>query len=216
MNAERIAPFATAAMLHLAAGTALWFALVSPAAKHTAPAPQVWVDITPPKRVEPARPVVKQRESAQRAERAETPPQPVRATTPAPVVAPVVTQDASPVSTPAVQAPVAHTVTPNPPAAPPSPTLTPARFDAAYLNNPKPAYPMMSRRLGEQGRVLLRVRVSAAGLPEKIELHTSSGSERLDQTARDTVAQWRFTPAQRGVEAIAAWVTVPLVFKLEQ
>lgn len=35
------------------------------------------------------------------------------------------------------------------------PALEPARFDADYLNNPAPAYPLLSRRQGETGRVLL-------------------------------------------------------------
>ena len=42
--------------------------------------------------------------------------------------------------------------------------VTAARYDAAYLHNPRPAYPPLSRRLGEEGKVLLRVRVSREGL----------------------------------------------------
>lgn len=92
---------------------------------------------------------------------------------------------------------------------------TEARFDAAYLNNPTPIYPMASRRLREEGRVMLRVRVSAAGLPAQIELRTSSGSGRLDRAAQDAVARWRFVPARRGGQAIEAWVLVPIEFKLQ-
>lgn len=101
------------------------------------------------------------------------------------------------------------------PAAPAAPApVTAPRFDAAYLNNPKPAYPFAARRLGEEGTVLLHVRVSADGLPVKIEVRTSSGSERLDEAARTAVAQWRFVPARQGDEVVAAWVLVPLVFKM--
>ncbi|MDX9716609.1 MAG: energy transducer TonB [Thauera sp.] len=96
-----------------------------------------------------------------------------------------------------------------------TPALTQARYDAAYLNNPHPAYPMVSRRMREEGQVMLRVLVSAEGLPSRIELRTSSGSSRLDRAAQDAVARWRFVPARRGSAAVEAWVLVPIVFKLQ-
>lgn len=93
--------------------------------------------------------------------------------------------------------------------------VTPARFDAGYLNNPPPAYPPLARRMQEQGKVLLRVHVSADGRPGTIELSASSGSNRLDAAAQAAVARWRFIPARRGSENIDAWVIVPIIFKLE-
>ncbi|MBU0751297.1 MAG: TonB family protein [Gammaproteobacteria bacterium] len=104
---------------------------------------------------------------------------------------------------------------PAPVAAPIEPVLTPARFDAAYLANPKPAYPPASRRLGEEGRVVLRVHVSPGGAAETIEIKQPSGFARLDNAAREAVSRWRFAPARRGEQAIAAWVLVPIVFNLE-
>ena len=89
------------------------------------------------------------------------------------------------------------------------------RFDAAYLNNPRPEYPRIARRMGEQGRVLLNVLVNAAGNAEKVEIRTSSGHARLDQAAREAVQRWKFVPARRGDEAISAWVIVPISFVLE-
>lgn len=89
------------------------------------------------------------------------------------------------------------------------------RFDAAYLDNPRPAYPPLSRRLGEEGKVLLRVRVSREGQPAAVDLEKSSNFERLDEAARQVVARWRFVPARRGDEAIEATVIVPIVFRLE-
>lgn len=102
---------------------------------------------------------------------------------------------------------------PSPPA--PPPPVTAPRFDAAYLNNPTPSYPPLARRLGEQGQVLLRVRVNAGGLPEQIEVQRSSGFARLDHAARLAVEQWRFVAARQGNEAVAAWVLVPLSFRLD-
>lgn len=138
----------------------------------------------------------------------------VAVNTPAPPAAeaPVFTVAAPPAPEPVAVAP-APTFVPAPPA-PPAP-VTQARFDAAYLNNPKPVYPASSRRLGEEGRVVLRVHVDPEGHATKIEIKSSSGFPRLDAAAQDAVARWRFVPARRGDEPIAAWVLVPIVFSLE-
>lgn len=93
--------------------------------------------------------------------------------------------------------------------------LTQARFDADYLHNPKPVYPPLSRRLGEEGKVLLKVSVTAQGTAEQVEVHKSSGFTRLDSAARDAVYRWRFVPARRGDEPVAASVLVPITFALE-
>ena len=91
----------------------------------------------------------------------------------------------------------------------------PPRFDAAYLENPAPEYPRLARRLGEQGTVLLEVYVTADGSPERIRLHKSSGSPRLDEAARETVKRWKFVPARQGDRPVGAWIVVPIRFVLE-
>lgn len=88
-------------------------------------------------------------------------------------------------------------------------------FNAAYLNNPAPAYPALSRRLGEEGRVLLRVQVMEDGSAGSVELQTGSGSSRLDQAALEAVKKWRFVPAKRGEQAVSASVVVPVRFSIE-
>jgi protein TonB len=93
------------------------------------------------------------------------------------------------------------------------PALTAARFDADYLHNPAPAYPAQSRRLKEEGTVLLLVQVSVEGTPLSVEIRTSSGFERLDEAGLQAVRQWRFVPAKRGSENVAASVLVPIQFK---
>lgn len=93
---------------------------------------------------------------------------------------------------------------------------TPPRFEADYLDNPKPPYPPLSRRMGEQGRVVLRVHVGADGSASEILLHIASGFSRLDQSALVTVRRWKFVPAQHGAEAVAAWVLVPVAFTLKE
>lgn len=112
-------------------------------------------------------------------------------------------------------APAATTVPAAAPAVTAVPTVwQPARFDAAYLHNPQPPYPEMARRLGQQGRVVLRVRVNAQGTPLAIDVHRSSGFSRLDDAARAAVEHWRFVPARRGNDAVESSVLVPIQFDL--
>lgn len=89
------------------------------------------------------------------------------------------------------------------------------RFNADYLDNPAPVYPPLSRKLREQGTVLLRVRVSIEGRPVQITLHQSSGYSRLDTRALDTVERWKFIPARRAEQPVEAWVIVPIQFSLK-
>ena len=133
-------------------------------------------------------------------------PSPAIATPPAPAVAEI---PPSPSNLETV-APTA----PNVPATTATVTVTQPRFDASYVDNPTPLYPGLSRRLVEEGRVMLRVFVSADGLPEKIELRQSSGFSRLDTAALETVRRWRFIPARFGEERVGAWVLVPISFSL--
>ncbi len=150
------------------------------------------------------------------------PPLPKQTKKTPPVPLPIFTANSVPSNAPAtfVVAPQA----PAPPApvplsAPPPSTgemVTAARFDADYLDNPKPVYPHASRRMREQGKVLLRVRVNPAGLADRVEIKQTSGFQRLDQAAEEVVGRWRFIPARRGDEAIAAWVLVPISFNLQE
>ena len=100
-------------------------------------------------------------------------------------------------------------------AEPVPPPIVPPRFNADYLQNPAPSYPALSRRMREQGKVLVRVLVNTDGLAERIELKSSSGSTRLDQSALETVRTWKFVPARQGEQKVAAWVVVPITFTLD-
>jgi protein TonB len=137
---------------------------------------------------------------------------------PLPIPAPVSAEPAV-ITAPAVPPPVAQA--PAPAAEPaPTPQPEPARIelpssDADYLNNPRPPYPALSRRLGEQGKVLVRVYITAEGQATRAEIRTSSGYERLDQTALQTVQRWRYVPGKRNGVPEAMWFNVPISFVLE-
>ena len=144
-------------------------------------------------------------------------PQPVfQKPQPRPTPTPVIEATQSQVAT--ANAPVASPpdVKPAPPAPPAEAPVVQARFDADYLKNPAPPYPPLSRRMGEEGKVILRVSVNPQGGADQVEIRSSSGSQRLDESAVNTVKHWKFIPAKRGDSAIQSWVLVPIVFKLEQ
>lgn len=151
-------------------------------------------------------------------------PAPMPAPKAPPVVKPQARRDLLAVSSPRAES---SEMAPTPPAPTPAPSpastaaspveaVSAARFDADYLRNPAPPYPALSRRLGEQGKVVLRVLVNAQGTADNVELRTSSGSSRLDNAALDTVRRWKFVPARRGETTVQSWVLVPVIFQLEQ
>ncbi|MDR2032969.1 MAG: energy transducer TonB [Azoarcus sp.] len=88
--------------------------------------------------------------------------------------------------------------------APSGASLVEAKFDAAYLHNPKPPYPGRARQLREEGTVRLRVHVLSDGKADQVEVQRGSGFTRLDESARMTVLRWRFVPGRRGNEAVAS------------
>ncbi|MBX9812819.1 MAG: energy transducer TonB [Burkholderiales bacterium] len=92
---------------------------------------------------------------------------------------------------------------------------SPPDFNAAYLRNPPPPYPLVARRNGEQGTVTLKVLVTREGIPASVAVEKTSGSSHLDNAALETVRTWRFVPARQGTQPVEAWVLVPIVFRLE-
>ena len=94
-----------------------------------------------------------------------------------------------------------------------SPPLTPAQVDPNYLHRPDPVYPALSKRLREEGTVVLRVSLDAQGAVRDIQIESSSQFQRLDQAALEAVRQWRFIPATHGQVAVPSTVLVPIAFK---
>jgi protein TonB len=87
--------------------------------------------------------------------------------------------------------------------------------DAQYLNNPKPNYPTISQRLGEQGNVLVRAWITKDGSAQKADIAQSSGFDRLDQAALRSVMSWRYTAGKRNGVAQDMWVDIPINFALQ-
>lgn len=101
---------------------------------------------------------------------------------------------------------------------PPSPVQLDAEPDyrADYLNNPRPPYPLVARRMGYQGKVVLNVEVLAEGRAGEVKLQTSSGYDILDKAALQTVKTWKFSPATRFGQPVTQWFLVPIKFSLEE
>ena len=119
---------------------------------------------------------------------------------------------------PAEKPAVKEEVQPAPQAAtPPSPVVLDAEPDykADYLNNPRPPYPMVARRMGYRGKVILNVEVLAEGKAGQVLLYQGSGYDILDNAALQTVKTWRFTPARRLGQPVTQWFLVPIKFSLE-
>lgn len=87
---------------------------------------------------------------------------------------------------------------------------------AKGLDNPKPPYPLMSRRLNEEGKVVLNVCVSLTGLVERLKLEKTSGYQRLDDIALETVKKWKFIPAKNHDRDINACYLLPVQFILRK
>lgn len=84
-----------------------------------------------------------------------------------------------------------------------------------YRIPPRPAvYPPRSIELGQQGEVVVRVRLEPDGSAAEIKLWRSSGHGLLDRAALTAVHGWHFLPAIRGGRPVAAWVEIPVRFHL--
>jgi protein TonB len=85
-----------------------------------------------------------------------------------------------------------------------------------YVREPSPRYPPQSRRLGEQGVVVLRVVIDERGRACNIQVETSSGHERLDRAAREAVASAAFRPYLENGAPRRALVLIPIEFYLNR
>ena len=88
------------------------------------------------------------------------------------------------------------------------------RFAVGSVGNPLPRYPMAARRRGLEGRVVLRVFVGSDGRARSVSVRTGSPHPILDEAAAETLRRWRFEPARQAGVPVAAWVDVPITFRL--
>jgi protein TonB len=138
------------------------------------------------------------------------PPRPIEPPRPQQLVAetPVVEPDepvAPPPPEPVIEAPPL----------PPQPVELSAELSVSCPVRAPPEYPRVSKRMNEQGKVILRVALNENGHVEQVTIRTSSGYPRLDAAAVAAVRTWRCKPAMQNGMAVAAVALQPFVFILE-
>lgn len=135
-------------------------------------------------------------------------PQPQQLVAEAPAVSPAeaVAPPPPPVPAPAVAAP---------PAQPAGPVTLGGELAVSCPERSAPAYPPLSRRLGEEGKVVLRVELDEQGAVGAATVATASGFPRLDEAALAAVRRWRCTPASRDGRPVRAVALQPFRFELQ-
>jgi len=88
-------------------------------------------------------------------------------------------------------------------------------YQLGSKNNPLPSYPLIARKNGFEGKVLIEVQISQQGKIKTILLKKSSGHSVLDHAAMEGVKNWKFEPAKRMGLSVDGAVTIPLIFKLK-
>ncbi len=105
------------------------------------------------------------------------------------------------------------------PAPPPPPVQTGIKIapkvDKRFASRMKPEYPPTSRRLNEEGLVVIECLVGVDGKCQEVKLKTSSGFPRLDEaTLKHAPRAWKFTPGTEDGKPAPQWITVPVRFKV--
>jgi periplasmic protein TonB len=149
----------------------------------------------------------------------ELPPPPPKLETPPPYVPPPdILLAAEPVAAPttAIQT-VTQVKTPPPVATPPAPDVEPRLNPRARRGVPEERdYPDTSRRLKEEGDVIISILINSDGSVGDVKVEKSSGYQRLDDAAVDFYKNKasKFLPATRAGQPVAAWKTLKVTWKL--
>ena len=85
----------------------------------------------------------------------------------------------------------------------------------AQCSVPEPIYPSLSRRIGEEGKAMVRLFINESGQVEKTSLAQSSGVQRLDQAALDAGQKARCKPFIEFGKPIKVTAIQPYIFRLE-
>jgi protein TonB len=200
LSPERAAGLALVLGLHAAALWGLWQHRLIPNAQEVAtlfvnfiapPQPEKKVEPKPPPK---PKPIVK--------------PQPRQIVAETPVIAPVDYVAPAPPPEPVVAAPT-------PPARPAGPVMLGGELSLACPERTPPRYPHHSRRLGEEGAVVLRVELDEQGNVSAARVSESSGFARLDEAAVMAVRGWRCVPPTRHGRPVRAVAVQPFNFVLQ-
>lgn len=212
----RLAGLSVVLAVHGALFYSLWHYRAPPPPVETA---TLFVDLltepAKPESPEPARPEPpKPKPKPVKREKPVQPLQQLVAQTPVVLPSDQVASPPPPVPTPQIEA-LAEPVPPAPPPKPAGPVALSGELALTCPDRAPPSYPAISRRLGEEGKVILRVELDETGRVDRVTVKTSSGFARIDEAALATVKRWRCNPARRDGMAVRAVAIQPFNFVLE-
>ena len=92
--------------------------------------------------------------------------------------------------------------------------LSKALYKIGSINNPHPPYPLIARKKGFEGKLILEVLVNEDGSVKSTSIIESSGYEILDTVSKETVEKWTFIPAKKMGQAVKDNIQVPIKFVL--
>ncbi|MBB4099878.1 energy transducer TonB [Sphingomonas kyeonggiensis] len=120
---------------------------------------------------------------------------------------------------PPVQPEITKPVEPGPPVivepAKPLPPFVGARRDPRYAEAFQPNYPASELRAQRDGRVSVRVLVSADGRVKAVEQVSATSQAFFEATRQQALSKWRFKPATRGGVAEESWMTLSVTFQIK-
>ncbi len=97
------------------------------------------------------------------------------------------------------------------------PVITAAGIDPKYRSAMQPPYPSVAMQLEQEGRVVLSVHIAADGHVLEADVKSTSGHSSLDEAARNyALTHWHLRPASSNGTPIDGWLTVPVVFHINQ
>jgi protein TonB len=96
----------------------------------------------------------------------------------------------------------------------PTPIVSHERLPPDFSGRMPVIYPEEARRMGFEGRVLLRLSINAEGRVTRTEIIESSGHKILDEAATRAVRTWQGKPAHVGGRPVASVEVLPIRFRL--
>ena len=94
--------------------------------------------------------------------------------------------------------------------------LSRASYKIGSIKNPHPPYPIVARKKGLQGKLILRVSINNDGSVKNVVVGKSSGHKILDKVSKETVEKWVFIPAKKMGKPVEANIKVPIRFLLTE
>jgi len=85
-----------------------------------------------------------------------------------------------------------------------------------YAQQVEPEYPSASKRLREEGSVVVQVLIDERGMPNDVHVVKSSGFSRLDASAVSAVKRFRFHPTVINGRPATGYAKIPVNFKLTE